>query len=126
MWLRRLLMLLLVLLFSLPLFSQESNPTELDFSHNLWSNIDLTLNLLEEQTNDMQTLIDKQKQQIQNLENAYQNTYLLYINSENKYKQLEQDMNECKQSLKIWKTVAITTSITTVLAIVAIGVINVR
>jgi len=124
---KRLLMLLLVCFFSLPVHSQESNPIEstplqlqTQIFPNLWLDIDLTLNLLEEQTTDMQTLIDKQKTQILNLENAYQSTYLLYLNSENNCKQLEQSLTECNQSLKIWKTVAISTSVTTVILIVGV------
>ena len=124
---KRLLILLLLIFFSLPLHSQESNPTEstplqsqIQAFPNLWLDIDLTLNLLEEQTTDMQTLTDKQKIQIQNLENAYQSTYLLYLNSENNCKQLEQSLTECNQSLKIWKTVAISTSVTTVILIVGV------
>lgn len=124
---KKLLILLLLIFFSLPLYSQESNPTEstpsqseIQLFPNLWLDIDLTLNLLEEQTIDMQTLTDKQKIQIQNLENAYQSTYLLYLNSEDNCKRLEQSLNECNQSLKIWKTVAISTSVITVIVIVGV------
>lgn len=124
---RNFLILSLLLLFSLPLYSQESNfsepiplKSEMQSSPNLWLDIDLTLNLLEKQTIDMQTLSEKQKIQIQNLENAYQSTYLLYLNSENKSKQLEQSLTECNQSLKVWKTVAISTSVTTIILIVGV------
>lgn len=124
---RKFLMLLLVCFFSLPVHSQESNPiesipsqNEIQAFPNLWLDIDLTLNLLEKQTIDMQTLTDKQKTQIQNLENAYQSTYLLYLNSENRSQELEQSLTECNQSLKVWKTVAISTSVTTVILIVGV------
>ena len=104
---RKFLILLLLSLFSLPLHSQESKPTEFPPFPNLWTDIDLTLQTLEEQTIDMQTLIEKQQKQIQNLENAYQSTYLLYLNSESNSKQLEADMKECKQSLRTWRIVGI-------------------
>lgn len=104
---RKFLILSLLLLFSLPLHSQESKPTEFPPFPNLWTDIDLTLQTLEEQTTDMQTLIEKQQKQIQNLENAYQSTYLLYLNSESNSKQLEADMKECKQSLRTWQIVGI-------------------
>lgn len=105
---RRFLILSLLLLFSFPLCSQESKPTEFPPFPNLWTDIDLNLQTLEEQTIDMQTLIEKQQKQIQNLENAYQNTYLLYLNSESNSKQLETDMKKCKRSLRTWRTVGIT------------------
>lgn len=105
---RRFLILSLLLLFSFPLCSQESKLTEFPPFPNLWTDIDLNLQTLEEQTIDMQTLIEKQQKQIQNLENAYQNTYLLYLNSESNSKQLETDMKKCKRSLRTWRTVGIT------------------
>ena len=119
---RRFLILSLLLLFSLPLHSQESKPTEFPLFPNLWTDIDLNLQTLEEQTTDMQTLIEKQQKQIQKLENAYQSTYLLYLNSENCSKQLETDMKKCKQSLQIWRTVGIT-SLVIVVTTVIVGVI---
>ena len=119
---RRFLILSLLLLFSFPLYSQESKLTEFLPFPNLWTDIDLNLQTLEEQTTDMQTLIEKQQKQIQRLENAYQSTYLLYLNSENYSKQLETDMKKCKQSLRIWRTVGIT-SLVIVVTTVVIGVI---
>ena len=104
---RKFLILLLLLLFSFPLYSQESKPIESLLFPNLWTNIDLSLQTLEEQTTDMQTLIEKQQKQIEVLENAYQNTFLLYLNSENNSKQLEATMKECKQSLQTWQVVGI-------------------
>lgn len=115
---RRSLVLLLLLLFSLPLHSQESKPIEFPLFPNLWNNIDLTLQTLEEQTTDMQTLIDKQQKQIQNLENAYLDTYRLYLNSENNSKQLEADMNKCKRSLQTWRIVGVSAIGVTILTIV--------
>ena len=121
---RRSLILSLLLLFSFPLYSQESKPTEFPPFPNLWTDIDLNLQTLEEQTTGMQTLIEKQQKQIQNLENAYQSTYLLYLNSENYSKQLETDMKKCKQSLQVWRTVGITSLAIVVTAVGAmIGVI---
>lgn len=119
---RRFLILSLLLLFSFPLYSQESKLTEFLPFPNLWTDIDLNLQTLEEQTTDMQTLIEKQQKQIQKLENAYQSTYLLYLNSENYSKQLETDMKKCKQSLQIWRTVGISSSIVLTIVGIAIGV----
>lgn len=123
---RKFLILLLLLFFSLLSYSQESKPIEFSLFPNPWTDIDLTLQTLEEQTTDMQTLIDKQKSQIQNLENAYQNTFLLYLNSESNYKQLEKDMKKCKQSLQTWRIVGMSALATTVLTIVVVGVSNAR
>lgn len=117
---RRFLILSLLLLFSLPLCSQESKLTEFPLFPNLWTDIDLNLQTLEEQTTGMQTLIEKQQKQIQNLENAYQSTYLLYLNSENYSKQLETDMKKCKQSLQVWRTMGIVIVVTTVGAIIGV------
>lgn len=120
---RRFLILSLLLLFSLPLCSQESKLTEFPPFPNLWTDIDLNLQTLEEQTIGMQTLTEKQQKQIQKLENAYQSTYLLYLNSENYSKQLETDMKKCKQSLQIWRTVGITSLVIVVTTVVVVGVI---
>ena len=118
---RKFLLLLLLLLFSLPLCSQESKPTEFPLFLNPWTDIDLTLQTLEEQTTDMQTLIEKQQKQIQNLENAYQSTFLLYLNSESNSKQLEANMKKCKQSLQTWQIVGI--SSLGVVIIVVVGLV---
>lgn len=115
---KRFLILLLLLLFSFPLCSQESKPIEFPLFPNPWTGIDLTLQTLEEQTTDMQTLIEKQQKQIQNLENAYQSTFLLYLNSENNFKQLEADMKKCKQSLQTWRIVGISSLIIAVVTII--------
>ena len=104
---RKLLSVVLLLVFSFSLFSQDCKEIQFNPFPDLWKNIDLTLNNLEEQTNDMQTLIEKQQKQIQNLENAYQSTFLLYLNSESNSKQLEADMKKCKQSLRTWQIVGI-------------------
>lgn len=118
---KRFLILSLLLFFSLPLRSQESKPIEFPPFPNLWTDIDLNLQTLEEQTIDMQTLIEKQQKQIQNLENAYQSTYLLYLNSESNSKQLEADMKKCKQSLRTWRIVGIS-SLGIIVMVVVIGV----
>ena len=123
---RRSLILSLLLLFSFPLCSQESKPAEFPPFPNLWTDIDLNLQTLEEQTTGMQTLIEKQQKQIQNLENAYQSTYLLYLNSENYSKQLETDMKKCKRSLQIWRTVGIVIVVTTVGAMIGVIVDDAR
>ena len=83
----------------------------------------MNLQTLEEQTTGMQTLIGKQQKQIQKLENAYQSTYLLYLNSENYSKQLETDMKKCKRSLRTWRTVGITSLVIVVTTMVVVGVI---
>ena len=114
---RKFLILLLLLFFSLPLYSQESKPTEFPPFPNLWTDIDLSLQTLEEQTTDMQTLIEKQQKQIQSLENAYQSTFLLYLNSENNSKQLEATMKKCKQSLRTWQIVGISSLIVTMIVV---------
>ena len=114
---RKFLILLLLLFFSLPLYSQESKPTEFPPFPNLWTDIDLSLQTLEEQTTDMQTLIEKQQKQIQNLESAYQSTFLLYLNSENNSKQLEATMKKCKQSLRTWQIVGISSLIVTMVVV---------
>lgn len=121
MCIKRFLILLLLSLFLLPLHSQESKPIEFPLFPNLWTDIDLTLQTLEEQTTDMQMLIEKQQKQIQNLENAYQSTYLLYLNSENNSKQLEADMKKCKQSLQTWQIVGI--SSLGVVMIIVVGLV---
>lgn len=118
---KRFLILLLLLLFSFPLYSQESKPVEFPPFPNLWTDIDLTLQTLEEQTIGMQTLIEKQQKQIQKLENAYQSTFLLYLNSENNSKQLEADMKKCKQSLQNWRIVGVS-SLLIAVATIVIGV----
>lgn len=124
---RKLLSVVLLLVFSCSLFSQEYKEIQFNPFPDLWKNIDLTLNNLEEQTNDMQTLIEKQQKQIQNLENAYQSTYLLYLNSENNSQRLELNTNELERSLKRWKTFAIVTMILTMLTSgTLVGVINAR
>ena len=123
---KRFLIVLLLSLFSFQLHSQESKPAEFPLFLNPWTGIDLTLQTLEEQTTDMQTFIEKQQKQIQNLENAYQSTFLLYLNSENNSKQLESDMKECKQSLKAWRIVGVSSLVVTVLTIVVVGVTNAR
>ena len=117
---RKFLILLLLSLFSLPLHSQESKPTEFPLFLNPWTDIDLTLQTLEDQTTDMQTLIEKQQKQIQNLENAYQNMYLLYLNSESNSKQLESNMEKCKRSLQAWQIVGISSLGAMVLTIVGV------
>lgn len=117
---RKFLILLLLSLFSLPLHSQESKLVEFPPFLNPWIDIDLTLQTLEEQTTDMQTLIEKQQKQIEVLENAYQSTFLLYLNSESNSKQLEADMKKCKQSLQTWRIVGISALATTVLTIVGV------
>lgn len=114
---KRFLILLLLLFFLLPLYSQESKPIEFLPFPNLWTDIDLTLQTLEEQTTDMQTLIEKQQKQIQNLEYAYQSTFLLYLNSENNSKQLEATMKKCKQSLRTWQIVGISSLIVTMVVV---------
>ena len=122
---RKLLSVVLLLVFSFSLFSQECKEIQFSPFPDLWKNIDLTLNSLEEQTNDMQTFIEKQQKQIQNLENAYQSTYLLYLNSENNSQKLELNTNELEKSLKRWKTFAIVTMILTMLTSgTLVGVIN--
>lgn len=118
---RSLLILLLLCFFSYLLHSQESKRTEFTPFPSLWNNIDLTLQTLEEQTNDMQTLTEKQSQQIQKLENAYQDMFLLYLNSESNSKQLEADMKKCKQSLRTWRIVGISS-----LVIAIVGVVYAR
>ena len=118
---KRFLMVLLVSFFSLPLFSQESNRLGFQISPDLWNNIDLNLQLLETQTEDMQKLTEKQHGQILKLENAYLDTYQLYLNSENNLKQLNQDMKKCKESLKIWRIVGI--SATGIMILTIVGVI---
>lgn len=115
---RKFLILSLLLFFSFPLCSQESKPIEFPLFPNPWTDIDLTLQMLEEQTIDMQMFIEKQQKQIQNLENAYQSTFLLYLNSENKSKQLEADMKKCKQSLQTWRTVGISSLVIAVITII--------
>lgn len=115
---KRSLILLLLLFFSFLLYSQESKLIEFPLFLNPWTDIDLTLQTLEEQTTDMQTLIEKQQKQIQNLENAYQSTFLLYLNSENNSKQLEVDMKKCKKSLQNWRTVGISSLLIAVVTIV--------
>ena len=124
---KKLLSVVLLLAFSCSLFSQECKEIQFNPFPDLWKNIDLTLNNLEEQTNDMQTLIEKQQKQIQNLENAYQSTYLLYLNSENNSQRLELNTNKLERSLKRWKTFAIVTIILTMLTSgTLVGVINAR
>ena len=124
---RKLLSVVLLLVFSCSLFSQECKEIQFNPFPDLWKNIDLTLNNLEEQTNDMQTLIEKQQKQIQNLENAYQSMHLLYLNSESNSQKLELNMNELEQSLKRWKTFAIVTTILTILISgTLVGVTNAR
>ena len=117
---KRFLILLLLSFFLLPLCSQESKPIEFPLFLDPWKDIDLTLQTLEEQTTDMQTFTEKQQKQIQNLENAYQSTFLLYLNSENYSKQLESDMKKCKRSLQIWRTVGISSLGTMIIAIVGV------
>ena len=117
---KRFLMVLLVSLFSLPLFSQESNRLGFQISPSLWNSIDLNLQLLETQTEDMQKLTEKQYGQILKLENAYLDTYQLYLNSENNLKQLNQDMKKCKESLKIWRIVGISATGVTILTIIGV------
>jgi peptidoglycan hydrolase CwlO-like protein len=114
---KRFLILLLLLFFSFLLYSQESKPIEFPLFLNPWTDIDLTLQTLEEQTTDMQTLIEKQQKQIQNLENAYQSTFLLYLNSENNSKQLEADMKKCNQSLQTWRAVGISSLVVVVVTV---------
>lgn len=115
---RKFLILSLLLFFLFPLCSQESKPIEFPLFPNPWTDIDLTLQMLEEQTIDMQMFIEKQQKQIQNLENAYQSTFLLYLNSENNSKQLEVDMKKCKQSLQTWRTVGISSLVIAVITII--------
>ena len=114
---RKLLSVVLLLAFSFSLFSQESKPIEFPPFPSLWTGIDLSLQMLEEQTTDMQTLIEKQQKQIQNLENAYQSTFLLYLNSENNSKQLEATMKKCKQSLRTWQMVGISSLVVTMVVV---------
>lgn len=124
---RKLFSVVLLLVFSFSLFSQECKEIQFNPFPDLWKNIDLTLNDLEEQTNDMRLHIEKQQKQIQNLENAYQSTYLLYLNSENNSQRLELNTNELERSLKRWKTFAIVTMILTMLTSgTLVGVINAR
>lgn len=85
----------------------QSSPRDWHISTSQWLSIDETLRTLEEQTIDMQTLLDEQNRQLANLENAYLDTRLLYNNSESRYRQLEQDMSRCKTSLKVWRIVGL-------------------
>ena len=121
---RKFLILLSLLLFSFPLYSQESKPIEFPFFPNPWTDIDLSLQTLEEQTTDMQTLIEKQQKQIQNLENAYQSMSLLYLNSESNSKQLEADMTKCKQSLRTWRIVGISSLVVTIVIVITKVTVN--
>lgn len=122
MCLKRLVFLFVFSLLSYSLSSQSLNTTELPTLKDPWMDIDQTLNLLEDQTNDMQTFSEKQGKRIEELENAYQNTYQLYLNSENNYRQLEEDMRKCKQSLQTWRVVGITATGITILTIIGVVV----
>ena len=114
---KRFLILSLLSFFLFPLCSQESKPIEFPLFLDPWKDIDLTLQTLEEQMTDMQTFTEKQQKQIQNLENAYQSTFLLYLNSENNSKQLEATMKKCKQSLRTWQIVGISSLIVTMIVV---------
>lgn len=89
-------MLLLVSFLSVSAFSQDLSLRSID----LWNNIDWSLNLLEQDQNNMKQYIDQQEKQIESLENAYLDQQRLYLDLENNYTKLEKDT-------KKWKTCSI-------------------
>lgn len=112
----RWLLLAFLLFFSASL--AWCNPQDWHISTSQWMAIDETLRTLEEQTIDMQTLLDEQDRQLKTLENAYLDTRLLYNNSESRYRELEQDMSRCKKSLTVWRSVGVSASIVAIVGIV--------
>lgn len=103
--------LLVSFLLSLSAAFAQSSPQDWHISTSQWLSIDETLRTLEEQTLNMQTLLDEQGKQLMTLESAYLNTQLLYSNSESRYKALEQDMSRCQKSLIVWRSVGISASV---------------
>ena len=101
------LVILLLLSSAVYCYSQESSSeqrTTTDLNTiDLWSGIELNLNLLEQDQNNMKIFIDQQETQIENLENAYLDQQQLYLDLENSYAKLE-------QNTKKWKTCSIVLS----------------
>lgn len=108
MWIKKKLFCMLLLLSLHFCYAQQS---QLVFTNtnttNLWQNIDNSLNFIEQNQNNMKTLIDKQEKQIESLENAYQNQLQLYLDLDAKYQKSE-------NATKRWKTFSIVMGSTTI------------
>lgn len=118
MWLKR-FTLLFVLFLSVPVFSQAQSQPNID----LWNNIDLNLNWLENEQMFSQIRLQELEKKLEQSEKACQDKELVQLNLENSLAKSEED-------LKKWKTCSIvlgTTTVTfTVATVVLILVLNNR
>ena len=105
------LVILLLLSSAVYCYSQESSSEQratTDLSTiDLWSGIELNLNLLEQDQNNMKLFIDQQETQIESLENAYLNQQQISMN-------LECSLAKSKNAMKRWKAFSIVMGTTTI------------
>ena len=123
---RKLILVILLLLSSVfYCYSQESSSDQRSTTEintlDLWSGIELNLNLLEQDQNNMRIFIDQQGIQIENLENAYQDQQRLYLNLENSYEKLEKDTKRWKTCSIVLGTTTVTLGITTTVLILILA-----
>lgn len=96
MWKKILLLLLSAQLYCVE-FPSSTLATGKQNTNQLFSNIDMSLDLLEQEQNNMTRLLAEQKKSTAELEKAYQDSLLLYQDLENKYR-------SSKNATAIWRT----------------------
>ena len=115
------LAILLLLSSAVYCYSQESSSEQHATTNlntiDLWSGIELNLNLLEQGQNNMKIFIEQQETQIESLENAYLNQQQLYQDLESSYVKLEQDTKKWKTCSIVLGTTTVTLGITTIVTI---------
>lgn len=109
MWKKIVLLLLCARLYCVE-FPSSTLATGKQNTNQLFNSIDMSLDLLEQEQNNMTKLLAEQKKSTAELEKAYQDNLLLYQDLESKY-------NNSKKTTAIWRTysmiitgVAITTT----------------
>lgn len=119
------LAILLLLSSAVYCYSQESSSEQHATTNlntiDLWSGIELNLNLLEQGQNNMKILIEQQETQIESLENAYLNQQQLYQDLESSYVKLEQDTKKWKTCSLVLGTTTVALGITTIVTILLLA-----
>ena len=101
-------------------FSSEQHTTTDLSTIDLWSGIELNLNLLEQDQNNMKIFIDQQETQIESLENAYLEQQQLYQDLESSYMKLEQNTKKWRTCSVVLGTTTVTLGITTIATILVL------
>lgn len=118
MWLKRLLFILLFVSFlSVPAFSQEQSRPSTD----LWNNIDLNLNWLENEQMLSQIHLAELEKKLEQSEKACQDKELVCQNLENSLAKSEEDTKKWKTCSIALGTTAVALTVTTVVLILALA-----